>query len=77
MEHLYDEEIEDKDVLNAKCMDIYVSQIEKAADKDSQKESEIFLVMHKGSTGDWQIDLDDQTMANILGNLKLPETGDK
>lgn len=77
MDNLYSDEIEDKAALSAKCLDIYVSQIEKAADKGPGKEFEIFLVMHRNPDGGWVMEVDDALMSSILGKLQLPETGDK
>ena len=72
-EHLYDEDITDKEKLNAKCLDIYVSQIEKVAKKGKTHEETIYLPMHSNGYNGWNPVLEDDTMKTILGDLAIPE----
>ena len=72
MEHLYDENISDKDYLNDKCVSIYVKQLEKTASKGKTVEKEIFIPMEDDGYYGWRIVLDDGIMKSLMGNFKLP-----
>ena len=74
-EHLYDEDITDKKKLNAKCLDIYASQIEKVAKAGKTSEETIYLPMHSDGYNGWNVELDEESMKVILGNLAIPEDG--
>ena len=70
--NLYDEDITDKEKLAEKCLDIYVSEIESRAEKGKTKASTIYIPMRSDGYNGWNIDLDDEIMKKILGNLSVP-----
>ena len=72
-DHLYDEDVTDKKKLNAKCLDIYVSQIEKVAKAGKTKEYTIYLPMTGNGYNGWNVELDDETMKTIIGDLAIPD----
>ena len=72
-EHLYDENITDKDWLNEKCLDIYVSQIEKVAKAGKTHEETIYLPLTGNGYNGWNAILEDDNMKVIIGNLSIPE----
>lgn len=71
-EHLYDEKIADKSWLNDKCFEIYVKQIENAADKEPS-ETVIYMPLEDNGSYGWNVIIDDELMKTILGGLKFPE----
>lgn len=74
VDNLYTEEIADKEQLDARCLDIYVQQIEKAADTDATIEIEVFIPMMDDGYYGWNIIMTDELMQSVLGNLQLPAT---
>lgn len=72
-ENLYSDEIADKEKLNAKCLDIYVQQIEAAAGGASA-EKVIYLSMVDNGYYGWNIIVTDDLMKSILGGLEMPAT---
>ena len=70
-DHLYDEDITDKKKLNAKCLDIYVSQIEKVANAGKTHEETIYLPMFSDGYNGWNVQLDEETMKAIMGDLEI------
>ena len=72
-DHLYDENITDKDWLNDKCLDIYVSQIEKVAKAGKTHEETIYLPLTSDGYNGWNAVLDDENMKKIIGDLSIPE----
>ena len=72
-DHLYDENITDKDWLNDKCLDIYVSQIEKVAKAGKTHEETIYLPLTSDGYNGWNAVLDDENMKTIIGDLSIPE----
>jgi len=72
MDNLYTEGIEDKDALNAKCLEIYVSQIEKAAESGGTLETVVFVPMVEDGYYGWNIIMTDELMEAIMGNLQVP-----
>lgn len=72
VKNLYKEEIGDKEKLNAKCLDLYVKEIEKASEKDTEEEVIFIPLVDNGSYG-WNVLLSDEIMKEILGDLALPE----
>lgn len=73
MENLYEDSIADKDALNAKCLEIYVEQIEKAADSDAVVENTVFVPMIENEYYGWDIVMTDEFMMSVLGNLGMPK----
>ena len=71
-EHLYSDTVTDKKKLNKKCLDIYLDQIEKSADKDPSYEADVFIPMEADGYGGWRIVLNDDIMKSILGELEIP-----
>lgn len=72
-EHLYDEDTVDKEKLSAKCLDIYVSQIEKVAKAGKTHEEVIYLPLVSNGHNGWNAVLEDETMKTILGDIAIPE----
>lgn len=72
MSNLYTEEIADKEALNAVCLDLYVQQIEQAADADAVAETVVFVPMVKDGYYGWNIVMTDELMLAALGNLQIP-----
>ena len=72
-DHLYDEDITDKDKLNAKCLDIYVSQIEKVAKAGKTHEETIYLPMADNGHNSWNVILEEDFMKEVLGDIAIPE----
>lgn len=74
-DHLYDEDIVDKEKLNAKCLDMYVSQIEKVAKAGKTRKRSVYLVLKDNGYNGWTLQVDDDSMKKILGDLAIPEGG--
>ncbi len=74
-DHLYDEDIVDKAVLNDRCLDIYVSEIEKIAKAGKRKDHSLYFVLKDNGYNGWKLQVDDDNMKKILGNLSIPEGG--
>ena len=72
MKNLYEKEIGDKKALNAKCLEMYVAQIEKAAEKEEQVESVVFVPMTDNGYYGWNVLVTDEFMKAVLGNLEMP-----
>lgn len=72
MENLYEKEIGDKEALNAKCLDIYVAQVEKAAEGDKLIEKEVFVPMTDDGYHGWNVIVTDEFMEAVLGGLEVP-----
>lgn len=72
MENLYEKEIGDKEALNAKCLELYVAQVEKAAESDKLTEKEVFVPMTDNGYYGWNIIVTDEFMEAVLGNLEMP-----
>lgn len=73
VENLYDEDITDKKKLNAKCLDIYVDQIEKDAKKEASVEKKIYIPMISDGYGGWKLLIDNHIMKILLGKLAMPK----
>ncbi len=73
MENLYEKEIGDKEALNAKCLELYVAEIEKAAESDKRIEREVFVPMTDNGYYGWNIIVTDEFMESVLGDLEVPE----
>ena len=72
MKNLYEKEIGDKKALNAKCLEMYVTQIEKAAEKEELVESVVFVPMTDNGYYGWNVLVTDEFMKAVLGNLEMP-----
>lgn len=73
MDNLYEDKVTDKKKLSAKCLDIYVEQIEKAAEKEPTLEKKIYLPMISDGYGGWKMVLNDKIMKALMGDLALPK----
>lgn len=73
MDNLYEDEVTDKKKLNAKCLDLYVEQIERAAEKKPTEEKTLYMPMISDGYGGWKLLIDDEQMKAIMGNLAMPE----
>lgn len=72
MDHLYDEDITDKQKLSDQCMKIYEKDVAEAAENGEKVSTEIFLPMVKDEEGDLQVVLDPETRSILMGGLTLP-----
>lgn len=72
MDNLYTEAIADKEALNAQCLELYVQQIEKAADSGTVIETVVFVPMVDDGYYGWNIVMTDELMMSVLGNLQVP-----
>lgn len=72
MNHIYSDEVADKETLNAKCLEIYVKQIEKAAGKEPSLETVVFVPMVDDGYYGWNIVMTNEFMQAVLGNLDIP-----
>lgn len=72
-ENLYDEDITDKEKLNDKCLDIYVSQIEKVAKAGKTGEHTVYLPMYSDGYNGWNVEVDEETMRVVMGDLAIPQ----
>lgn len=72
MENLYEKEIGDKEALNAKCLEMYVTEVEKAAESDMLIEREVFVPMTDNGYYGWNVIVTDEFMEAVLGNLEMP-----
>lgn len=70
-ENLYNDEIADKEKLNAICFDIYVQQIEAASNGDAI-EKVIYIPMVDNGHYGWNILVTDELMKSVLGGLEMP-----
>ena len=70
--NLYTDEVGDKTALNAKCLDLYVQQIETAASSGSVTETVIYLPMVDNGYYGWDVLLSDELMQTMLGGLQMP-----
>ena len=61
-----------KTALNAKCLDLYVQQIEAAASSDQTTETVIYLPMVDNGYYGWDVLLSDELMETMLGGLQMP-----
>ena len=57
--------------LNAKCLDLYVQQIE-AASSGETAETVIYLPMVDNGYYGWDVLLSDELMQTMLGGLQMP-----
>ena len=69
--NLYTDEVADKTALNAKCLDLYVQQIE-AASSGETAETVIYLPMVDNGFYGWDVLLSDELMQTMLGGLQMP-----
>ncbi len=72
VDNLYSDGISDKEKLNAKCFEIYVQQIEKAAEDGAATETVVFVPMIDDGYYGWNIIMTDELMESVLGNLQMP-----
>ena len=73
-DHLYDNTIMDKSKLSKKCLDIYVKQLKKVADKGKASEHTIYLPLESNDHYGWEVLISDSIMKTILGNLEIPNS---
>lgn len=72
-EAIYEDDIT-KDKLNAKCLKIYVNQIEKAAEKtDALVTETVTINLTKNADYGWDMEMTDELMKACIGGLKFPE----
>lgn len=71
-DHLYDNTITNKSKLSKKCLDIYVKQIQKVADKGKTSEHTIYLPLESNNHYGWEVLVSDSIMKTLLGNIEIP-----
>ena len=71
-DNLQSDEIADKDYLNAKFLEIYVQQVEAAADSGTVLETVVYIPMIDDGYYGWNIIMTDDLMKTVLGNLQMP-----
>lgn len=71
--NLYDEDITDKEKLSAKCLEIYVDQIEKDAEGKASLEKKLYIPMVEDGYGGWRLLLNDEIVKTLMGDLSIPE----
>ena len=71
-DNMQSDEIADKDYLNAKCLEIYVQQVEAAADSGTVLETVVYIPMIDDGYYGWNIIMTDDLMKTVLGNLQMP-----
>ena len=72
VDNLYKDEIADKEWLAAQCLEIYVQQIEKAAEADETVEKTVYIPMVDDGYYGWNIVMTDELMISVLGDLQIP-----
>lgn len=72
MENLYEDFVGDKAALEKKFLELYVSEVEKAAKNNKTIETTVFVPMVDDGFYGWNVLLTDELMAQILGNLSMP-----
>ncbi len=72
-ENLYDENITDKEKLSAKCLDIYVEQVEKDSEAKPSLEKKVYIPMIEDGYGGWRLLLNDKLVKTFMGKLSIPE----
>ena len=70
--NLYSDDVIDKEKLNKKCIDIYLDQIEKTAEREPSFETDVFLPLEEDGYGGWRVILSDDIMKEMLGELEIP-----
>lgn len=73
VDNLYTDDIADKEKLEARCLEIYVEQIEKAAESGNETEALIYIPMVDDGYYGWNVIMTDELMQSVLGNLQMPE----
>lgn len=71
-DNLYNENIADKEKLNEKCLELYVEQVEKAAENGAVTETTVYVPMIDDGYYGWNILMTDELMKSVLGNLQMP-----
>lgn len=77
VDNLYADEIADKDWLNAQCLELYVQQIEAAAEADNKVEKTVYIPMVDDGYYGWNIVMTDELMISVLGNLQIPAASEQ
>ena len=72
MDNLYEKEIGDKEKLNKKCLELYVNEVEKVAEKGKTVENTVVIPMVDDGYYGWNVIMTDELMESILGNLEMP-----
>jgi len=72
MDNLGTDKVSDTEKLNAKCVELYVKQFEKAAKGEADKETTAFVTMISDRHHGWNVILTDELMKAVLGDVDLP-----
>lgn len=70
--NLYSDKVTDKKKLSAKCLEIYVDDLDKAAGDEPDLDAELYLPLVSDGYGNWNLSIDDDIMKSLLGGLQLP-----
>lgn len=73
MDNLYEDKVIDKKKLNAKCLDIYVDQIEKDAEEEVSLKKTLYFPMIDDGYGGWKLLIDNKIMKALMGKLAMPD----
>ncbi|MBQ6495851.1 MAG: DUF4878 domain-containing protein [Firmicutes bacterium] len=73
MDNLYEDKVTDKKKLNAKCLDIYVDQIEKDAEEEVSLKKTLYFPMIDDGYGGWKLLIDNKIMKALMGKLAMPD----
>lgn len=71
MANLYKDEVIDKALLNEKCFDLYITEIENKT-KEVKVENIVYLPMIDNGNYSWNIKLTDDVMSKCLGGIVFP-----
>lgn len=72
MENLYSEDIEDKEKLADKCLELYVTELEEAAGEEADFEETVYVPMVDNGYHGWNIIMSDELIQPIMGNIEIP-----
>ncbi len=72
MKNLYSDDIEDKDKLANKCLELYVTELEEAAGEEADFEEAVYVPMVDNGYHGWNIIMSDELIQPIMGNLEIP-----
>lgn len=70
-ENLYSGKV-DKKTLNAKCLDIFAKQVEKASQSEAGEPQRITVNLTKNDNYGWDMELTEEMMEIIMGGLIIP-----
>jgi hypothetical protein len=72
MDNLYTDVVKDKKKLNAKCLNLYIEELQKIAEGEPDSEEVIYISMFDDGNYGWYAELSNKNMKKILGNFDIP-----